>query len=176
MGDEGRWVPLAQVARPHGVRGELRLNVFNPSSDTLLKQDEVLVRMPDGEEHEVSVDAARRADKAILLKLHSVDDRDRAEELRGAMICVKRSELPALEEGEFYTADVEGAEVRLRDDGGEKRVGVVEHALEYPAAMVLVVVLDAGGRVEVPLTDAFVQSVDPTAGVVVLSTLEGLEG
>lgn len=170
------WVPLAEVARPHGVRGEVRLNVFNPASDTLLQQDEVLVRLPDGEEHEVSVDAARRADKAILLKLHSVDDRDRAEELRGATICVRRAELPELEEGEFYTVDVQGAEARLREGDAERRVGVVERIDEYPAAMVLVVRLDAGGRVEVPLTNAFVQHVDTTAGVVVLSTLEGLEG
>ncbi len=167
-----RWVPLAEVARPHGVRGEIRLNVYNPSSDVLLEQDEVLVRMPDGEEHEVSVDGARRADKAILMKLHSVDDRDRADSLRGAVVCVERSSLPALEAGEFYNGDVEGAEVRLADE----RVGVVERVEEYPAAMTLVVKLDAGGSVEVPLNDSFVESVDATAGVVVVSTLEGLEG
>ena len=52
--------------------------------------------MPDGKEHEVSVDAARRADKAILLKLHSIDDRDRADEIRGATIGVRRRDLPTL--------------------------------------------------------------------------------
>ena len=31
------WVPLAEVARPHGVRGELRLKLFNKDSDLLLK-------------------------------------------------------------------------------------------------------------------------------------------
>ncbi len=165
-----RWVPLAEVARPHGVRGEVRLNVYNPSSDVLLDQDEVLVRMADGEEHEVSVDDVRRADKAILMKLHSVDDRDRADSLRGATICVERHRLPELEDGEFYNVDVEGAEVRV----GGARVGLVERIEEYPAAMVLVVKLDAGGSVEVPLTDSFVESVDTTAGVVSLSTLDGL--
>ena len=71
-----------------GVR--LRLKLFNKDSDVLLERDEVLVRLPDGEEHEVSVDRARRADGAILMKLHSIDDRDRADELRGAQICVQR--------------------------------------------------------------------------------------
>lgn len=169
---KARWVPLAEVARPHGVRGEIRLNVYNSTSDVLLHQDEVLVRMPDGKEHEVSVDAARRADRAILLKLHSVDDRDRAESLRGARICVARESLPALEDGEFYNVDVEGAEVRVQD----RRVGVVERIEEYPTAMTMVVKLDAGGSVEVPLTNSFVERVDTTAGVVVVSTLEGLEG
>jgi 16S rRNA processing protein RimM len=68
------WVPLAEVARPHGVRGEVRLRLFNRDSDLLLTLGEVLVRFPDGEEQEVSVDAARRANDAILMKLYSVDD------------------------------------------------------------------------------------------------------
>ena len=29
------WVPLAEIARPHGVRGELRLRLFNRDSDPL---------------------------------------------------------------------------------------------------------------------------------------------
>ena len=91
------WVPLAEVMRPHGVRGELRLRTFNRDSEVLLDVDEVLVRFPEGDEQEVSVDGARRANDAVLLKLHSVDDRNRADELRGAMICVRRGALPPLE-------------------------------------------------------------------------------
>src|SRR5260370_38852159 len=103
------WIPLAEIARPHGVRGEVRLKVFNADSDLLLEGEEVLVRSREGEEHEVSVERARRADDAILMKLYSVDDRDRAEELRGALVCVKRGGLPELDEGEFYVCDVRGA-------------------------------------------------------------------
>ncbi len=165
-----RYVPLAEVARPHGVRGELRLNLFNAESDLLLDVDEVLVRLKDGKEHEVSIDAARRADKTILLKLHSVDDRDRAEELRGAMICVARDAFPPLEDGEFYTCDVEGAEVRLQN----ARIGMVERLDEYPTTYVLVVKKDDGAKIEVPLTDAFVERVDAEARVVSLVTLEDL--
>jgi 16S rRNA processing protein RimM len=168
--DAPRWIALATVARPHGVRGEVRLDVYNRQSDVLLRADEVLVRMADGEEHEVSVDGARRADKAILLKLHSVDDRDRAETLRGAEICVPRDALPALEPGEFYACDVEGAEARV----GGARVGTVERLEEYPAASALVVRKDDGAVVEVPLTEAYVERVDVDARVVLLSTLEGL--
>src|SRR5271168_3861337 len=102
MVNDEAWVALAEVARPHGVRGELRLKLFNKDSDMLLDRDEVLVRLPDGEEHEVSIDRARRADDAILMKLYSIDDRDRADELRGALLCVRRREFPPLGEGEFY--------------------------------------------------------------------------
>ncbi len=161
---------LAEVARPHGVRGELRLKLLNEDSRVLLDRDEVIVRLPDGKEHEVSVDGARRADKTILIKLHSVDDRDRADELRGATLGVRRSELPKLEDGELYACDVEGSEVRMKD----ARIGVVEHLQEYPTVFVLVVKKDDGATIEVPLLESYVERVDADARVVILSSLEDL--
>ena len=171
------WVPLAEVMRPHGVRGEMRLRPFNRDSDVLLDVEEVLVRFPEGDEQEVSVDGARRANDAILLKLHSVDDRDRADELRGALICVQRGSLPPLEAGEFYACDIEGARVVVRDGEGEPRhLGRVKELRGYPSVDVLVVeAADGGLPWEVPVVDAFVQHVDAAAGVVTLSTVDGIE-
>jgi 16S rRNA processing protein RimM len=167
------WVPLAEVARPHGVKGELRLRLFNASSDVLLGQEEVLVRLPDGgDEHEVSVERARRADDAILMKLFSVDDRNRAEDLRGAHICVRRRDFPDAEPGEFYAIDVVGSEARL---AGE-RVGVVAELITYPSIEVLLIHADDGkGDWEVPLTEMFIGKVDVPGKVVELVTLDDIE-
>jgi 16S rRNA processing protein RimM len=166
------WVPLAEVARPHGVRGEVRLKLFNEDSEVLLGRDEVLVRLPDGEEHEVSVDRARRADGAILMKLFSIDDRDRADELRGAHICVQRREFPLLDEGEFYVCDAKGT--RVVCEGRE--VGTVKDVSHYPTVDVLVVSAADGGKDwEVPLIDVFVDSLDLGSGEIALKTLDGLE-
>lgn len=171
------WVPLAEIARPHGVRGEVRLRLFNKDSDVLLEQEDVLVRLPDGEEHEVSVDAARRADQAILMKLYSVDDRDRAEDLRGALICVKREAFPKLDEGEFYTCDALGAEVWAHEEGKEpQKLGHVRDLVSYPSVDTLVVRAEDGGADwEVPLVAAFVAEADVTRGRFVVSTLDGIE-
>ncbi len=178
MTDPEAWVPLAEITRPHGVRGELRLKLFNKGSDILLHQDEVLVRMPAGEEHEVSVDRARRADDAILMKLFSVDDRNRAEELRGGLICVRRRDFAPPEEGEFYTVDVVGSEALLLGENGVtlEPFGRVVDIVAYPTVEVLVVrPADEAGDWEVPLTDAFVRRVDIAERRVEVLTLEGLE-
>jgi len=175
------WVPLAEVARPHGIGGELRLRVFNRDSDLLLSLDEVLVRLPDGAQHEVSVDDARRAGDAVLLKLFSVDDRDAADGLRGALVCARRREFPSLEEGEFYACDVEGASVVCgvgdgSREGGPTELGRVRELRTYPAMEVLVVdASDGGAPYEVPLVESVVRAVDVVRGIVVLSTLEGVE-
>ncbi len=172
MTDLDAWVPLAEIARPHGVRGEVRLKLFNKESDVLLDQEEVLVRLPDGEEHEVSVDAARRADDAILMKLYSVDDRDRAEELRGALVCVRRRDFPKAAEGEFYTVDILGADARLN---GEK-FGAVADIVSYPTLQVLIVKADDGeGDWEIPINETYVGTIDASSRVVEILTLEELE-
>jgi 16S rRNA processing protein RimM len=172
-----RWVALAEIARPHGVRGELRLRLYNSESDLLLGLDEVLVRLPDGEEHEVSVDSARRANDAVLMKLHSVDDRDRADELRGAVVCARRGDFPPASPGEFYECDIEGALVVFDDGSGPARqIGRVKAVRSYPASQVLEVEDAGGGRPwEVPLVDGVVREVDLEAGKVTLSTMEGVE-
>jgi 16S rRNA processing protein RimM len=168
-----RWVPLAEVMRPHGVRGEVRLRLFNRDSDLLLGLDEVLVRFPDGEEQEVSVDFARRANEAILMRLHAVDDRDGADGLRGARICARRSDFPPAEPGEFYACDVEGARVAV--EGGDE-LGTVSELRSYPTLDVLVVKASDGGRPwEVPLVESVVKAIDVQGGTVTLLTREGVE-
>jgi 16S rRNA processing protein RimM len=173
--DGDRWIALAEVARAHGVRGEVRLRLYNTESDVLLGADEVLVRLPGGEEHEVSVDGARRAGDAILMKLHSVDDRDRAEELRGASILVRRSALPPLEEGEHYDCDLEGLEVLVGDDGAREPLGRVAAVRHYPTMDVIFVPTDGKHGWEIPLTDAYVVAVQVSEGRILVSSLEGLE-
>ena len=170
--NDDTWVPLAEVARSHGVRGELRLRLFNEDSDALLDADEVLVRLKDGAEHEVTVDSARRANDAILMKLFSVDDRDRADDLRGAHICVKRKDFPPLDEGEFYVCDIADAPVFV--EGAP--YGKVVTVRDYPTIAALVVKRDIDGKeIEVPLVDNYVENVDATIPEVRLVTVDGLD-
>ena len=170
------WVALGAIARPHGVRGEVRVAPFNRDSELLLTLDEVLVRMPSGDEHEVSVDEARRANDAILIKLHSVDDRDQAGELRGALVCARRGDFPPLDPGEFYACDLEGARVVVDEGGGPREIGRVRAVKTYPTVDTIVVdAKDGGSPWEAPLVDSVVRSIDVQASLVVLATMQGVE-
>jgi 16S rRNA processing protein RimM len=182
------WVPLAEVARPHGVRGELRLRPYNEDSDLLFDLDEVMVRAAspaatNGSKDKtvvrellLRVESARQANDAILMKLESVNDRDRAIELRGAQVCAKRSQFPPLEPGEFYACDIEGARVVVGAGADAEELGRVLEMRSYPTVDVLVVAASDGGRPwEVPLVDAVIDRVDVQEGLVTLSTRDGVE-
>ena len=167
-----RYVALAEIARPHGVQGELRLKVYNTDSDLLLHRPAMRLRFADGTEREVKLERARASNAALLVKIAGVTSRDAAEELRGALVLVPRDEFPPLEEGEFYACDIEGAEASLVT--GEV-VGKVRGIQSYPTCTVLVIERGEGAAVmEVPLVDGYVASVDIEQHRVVLRTVEGL--
>ncbi|MDC0676579.1 MULTISPECIES: ribosome maturation factor RimM [Sorangium] len=168
---ERRYVPVADVARPHGVQGELRLRLYNEASDLLLTRPPIRLRLPDGSARDAKIVATRPVDKALLVRIAGIDDRDAAEALRGATVCVPRDAFAPLSEGEFYACDVEGARV-MTPDGG--LLGHVKSLQSYPTCDVLVVERQGADSIEIPLTESFVSSVDAERQVVQLATLEGL--
>jgi 16S rRNA processing protein RimM len=164
---EVRWVALAEVSRPHGVRGELRVKMYNSDSELLPSMPEVLVRKRDGVERTIRLESVRGADEGhFLAKLEGVDDRDAAESFRGAQLCVRRDAFPPTEEGEFYACDVVGA--RLYGPDGE--LGIVEDLTSYPTTDVLVARLSGGMRCEIPLVDDYIGAIDVGARQVRLTS------
>jgi 16S rRNA processing protein RimM len=134
----------------------------------LLELDEVLLRLASGDAHEVSIDAARRVPEGILVKFYSVDDRERAESIRNAEVCARRSDFPSLNPGEFYACDVVGSAAYV---GGEQ-VGIIDDYRSYPSVDIFVLRTETC-LYEVPVVDAYFDKVDGER--VLLRTLEDLE-
>lgn len=166
-----RFVAVAEIARAHGIQGELRLKLYHEGSDLLAERPTLKLRLPDGTERGAEITSVRSANKAVLARLAGVTDRDAAEALRGAVLLVPRDEFPPLDEGEFYACDIEGARAELAS--GEV-VGRVLALASYPTCEVLVVERADGSKLEVPLLDDYVASVDTEAGLVRLVTIDGL--
>jgi 16S rRNA processing protein RimM len=82
------------------------------------------------------IEASGRSGGALTVKLAGVEDRDQAQALRGAEVCVPRSELPQRDDKDFYRADLIGCEV-VNLEGLD--LGVVQHFIETPAQVLMVV-------------------------------------
>jgi 16S rRNA processing protein RimM len=82
------------------------------------------------------IEASGRSGGQLTAKLAGVDDRDRAQALRGAQVCVPRSELPQRDDKDFYRADLIGCEVV---NLAGVRLGTVLHFIETPAQVLMVV-------------------------------------
>lgn len=166
-----RLVALGAVARPHGIRGELKVHRFNPGSTLLLEQRAVWLRRGGDELREVEVAAARVHGDFVLLTVRGVASREAADALRGAEVCVPRDRLPDLDDDEVYHADLIGLRATLADGTA---AGEVVDVLSYPSAHCLLVRSAEGDR-EVPMLTPYLDRIDLEAGVVVVAHLEDLD-
>src|SRR4051794_16691463 len=146
-------VVAGRVGRPHGLDGAFHVTLAVPG---LLCRGRV-VRVG---ERTAEVVAVRGTEERPLVRLAGVDDRTAAEALRGAELRVPRAEAPALEEDEWYAADLVGC---LVVDGAAE-VGEVRALVALPSCEALEVDRPAGPPLLVPLVRDAVRSVDVEAG------------
>ncbi len=154
---------VGYVARPHGLRGEVRVQLHAPDSTVLLEVDSVFVGG-----RELAVESARAANGAVLLALEGVEDRDAADALRGPKVEVPRDAVP-LEEGEYLLADLPGCAVL---DSAGNELGTVKEVLAGPQP---ILVIHGGGRERLlPAVPEFVLAVDAAARRVTVDLPEDL--
>lgn len=168
------WIYIGRVARPHGVRGGVKLHLENPDGGLL--RDGLVMRLEPakgakGATRDVVV---TRAYGGSNVDLEGVSDRDAAEALRDALLHVRRSEFPALDDDETYLVDLLGAEVRHADG---RLLGVLESFSDnraQPLAEVRTPKEAGGALVLVPFVPGIVADVDEEKRLVVLDPPLGL--
>jgi 16S rRNA processing protein RimM len=134
-GESSALIQLGVVGAPFGVRGWIKLRSHTDPPERLL--DHRSLRIGRGSVwRDYRVEARGRSGGALTVKLVGVEDRDQAQALRGAEVCVPRSELPPRDDKDFYRADLIGCEV-VNLEGLD--LGVVVHFIETPAQVLMVV-------------------------------------
>lgn len=151
-------VEIGVIARPHGVRGEMRVHLHNADSTALEIVSEVILKGIS-----YSVVSARLVRGGALLKVEDVIDRDQAEALVGAPLAVKRTELE-LEEDDVLLDELVGCATQLAS--GEPWGEIVEVVSGVQDRLVI---HQGGTERYLPLVDAFVVNIDLEAKVVVLA-------
>ena len=136
-------VTLAAVAGAHGVTGEVRLKLLGEGLEALKAHK----AFNDGT---LTVAKLRGDNKGgAIARFLEVADRTAAEALRGTVLTVPRTALPALDADEFYYSDL--LDLPVETDGGDAvgRVCAVEH---FGATEIIEIEKPDGRRFMVPLT------------------------
>lgn len=165
---------VGRVAKSHGVRGELVVEVRTDDPDARFAPGAVLRgrRPRDTAIREFTVESAREHSGRLLVRLRGVGDRGAADALRGILFLVDSADLPPTEDpDEFYDHELEGLAARLPDGTA---VGTVTEVL-HSAAGELLSLRDAAGReILVPFVTAIVPTVSVAEGFLVIDPPEGL--
>lgn len=126
---------LGRIVGLFGVKGWVKVFSYTDPRQAILDYTTWWLNL-DGERRPVRIAEGKRHGKSVIARIEGTEDCDQAAKLIDADISVPRSELPDVEDGQYYWADLEGLSV-VTENGDV--LGDVAYVLETGANDVLVV-------------------------------------
>lgn len=162
-------VVVGVIGRPHGVRGEVAVELRTDEPERRFAPGQVLYE--DEGSRLFTVQSARDHAGRLLVRFAELADRAAAEAVRGTLLVatVEPDERPA-ESDEFYDRQLIGLRARTRDGAD---IGMVGSVIHLPAQDVLEIETAAGTRL-VPFVTALVPQVDLDVGYLTVADVAGL--
>lgn len=169
---------VGRIGRPHGVRGEVTVEVRTDEPEqrfaagSVLVTDPAAASVPSVVPPTLTIEDVRWHQGHPLVLFDGYHDRDLVENLRNVLLCVDSDELESpADPDEFLDHELVG--LSAVSPGGEV-LGTVARIDHAPASDLLVLSRPGGGTALVPFVKAIVPVVDVPAGKVVVDPPAGL--
>lgn len=159
---------IGKIRRPHGVQGELLMEVYSDFPERY--QPGVTVFVGDGAQA-YHIASCRRHKDGLLIKFTAFDTPEAAGILRNQLVYVRADDRPQLEEGEYYHHQLIG--LKVIDEQGNSR-GSVAEIMETGGNDVLVVRGEQGSDLLIPYVDEFILQVDLQARTLRVRLIPGM--
>ena len=157
------FIDAGKIVNTHGVRGEVRIEVWLDSPALLKRCGRVYL---GGEEKKIL--SAREHKGFLIALLEGVEDVNAAQALKNRVVQIARADAK-LPRGAYFLQDIIGASVV--DESGAV-IGTLAEVLELPGQRVYVV----KGETEhlIPAVPAFIRNTDAENGVITVRLIEGM--
>lgn len=160
---------VAVIGAPHGLKGEVRLDVRTDEPHRRLAAGNALETDP-ADSGPLTIVRSRASTNGWYVTFAEAADRTQAEALRGVCLVIESDEEDDDPDG-WYAHQLVGLAARHVDG---RELGAVTGVEVLPAHDLLTVRELSGETVRVPFVEAFVRDVDVSAGVVTLDPPGGL--
>lgn len=131
---------MGKITSVYGVKGWVKVLSYTRPRENLCTYDAWFLQQGN-RSSKVEVSECKPHSNGLIAKLVGYDDREKARELSGVMIAVQISDLPELEDGEYYWHQLEGLSVST--ESGEF-LGRVSRMMETGSNDVMVVKASQG--------------------------------
>ncbi len=156
------------LRRPHGVQGEIIMDVHTDFPERVKPGRKVLV----GEKHQpLTFDTVRPHGDGLLVSFRGVDTPEDAGRFRNQWVYVKASDVPPLPEGQYYQYELIGLDV-VEDNGNP--LGKLVEIMETGANDVYVVRDESGKEILLPVIPSVILNRDMDRRLLTVHLLEGL--
>ena len=167
-------VRVARIGKPHGIRGEVTVEVFTDSPETRFANGNILVLepKPSSGPEVLTIEKSRWNKKILLLKFAEFSDRNTAEALRDTGLYASPVD-PLEEEPGWYADELLGFAV-YDSNAALPPIGKVSDLITGSAQDLLEVELNDGRKVLIPFVEEIVPEINESRGAVIITPPPGL--
>lgn len=165
---EPEFLVVGKLGKPHGVRGEIVMEVYTEFPERLVPGVTVYVGL---NYKPVQISKTRSHSRGMLLSFEGYQSRDEIAELRNMLVQVRTADRPELPEGDYYHHQLLGLYV-IDEDGAS--LGRIMAILDTSANDVYVIQSESGEEVLIPAIESVVKDIDLKNNLVTVHLLPGL--
>ena len=165
---EPEFLVVGKLGRPHGIRGEIVMDVYTDFPERLQSGVTILV---GPRYQQLTIIKRRPHSRGMLLSFDGYQTREEVAELRNLLVYVRTADRPVLEEGEYYHHQLLG--LKVIDEAG-KPLGTVKRIHETGANDVYIVQAESGAELMIPAIDSVILDIDLEQGQLQVHLLPGL--
>ena len=145
-------IPLGKIIKPHGVKGELKVFLYNDRSSTLKEGLYIWFKLDEKFVKYSVINLRGVTKKSQILKIKEVDTFDKAMMISKKEFFVSRNDFEELDENSFYLNDLIGCDVF---DEKNQSLGKILDVLNFPANDVLLISYE-DREIMVPFVEDFI--------------------
>jgi len=160
---------VARIGKPHGIRGEVTVQVLTDAPENRFVPGTEFVVEP-ASAGPLTVLSARWNKDILLLAFEEIETRNDAETLRGAKLFIETEELDENDDEGWYEHELVGLEARV----GSQVVGKISGLNTMPVQDLLVVETPDGKEILIPFVEQIVPEVNVEEGYVLVTPPAGL--
>ncbi len=127
-------IEVGHILGVHGVKGQVKVFSLTSPRENIVNYNPWLIQHK-GQNSPLSIKGGKQG-KNVVASLEGVTDREQAQDIVGAKIFIRKSQLPTLSQGDYYWTQLCG--LKVISTGGEY-FGTIDHMLETGANDVMVV-------------------------------------
>ncbi len=165
-----RLLEIGRIVGTHGLKGDLKVRPSFGDPELLLAIEQIMLRLPSGDELTVEPSRQSLHKGQVLLRLQGYESINQAEPLVGGSILLPQELLPELDSDEYYWHQLEGIEVIDAQSGS---IGCIQDMFTT-AAHDTYVVKGRFGEVLIPAVEQFIQEVNLEEKIMHVDLPEGL--
>ena len=161
-------IVIGKIVAPHGVRGDIRILPLTEKPEQFLDLEYLLLH--DG--RKLTIKHARFHKRMVLVTTAEIKTMNEAELLRDQEVLIKAEDLPELEEGQFYVADLVG--LPIFDEEG-KQIGTFKDSLSTGSNDVYVIAVPGQKDYLLPALKKYVKEINLAEKRIVVELPEWVE-